>query len=394
MTRSMAPASSAEAPASSTDSADAEVTAASQPVDAPHEARVLLVHLDMHSANLGQTLVLAAALRAENWDAQIVCRKSAWLAFAAQQHDVPVHALPDEGEKSLGMAWKLLRAIHNKKNTTGKATLVHACDLAASHLVSLAWRLSKKFRIVHTRRIPIMEPNTKAMLCYQRPQAKIITDSLAGEIALRLSGLDQHMLRTIPCCLETSSHPQRTHAVEERFIFAITGDLTPLKGHSFLFDAMLHLDADTAMMPWEVRVLGSGPLFSSLLEEAQHKNVASRLAFLTGLDTAAELCRCDALVLPASEGESYLPLILHGWASGLPIITSNRLDHAEFLRHEANCLLTQSGSTAELAEQMARLTRDPALHAQLVEGGKASLQRFCLQRTVTEHRRLYREILA
>lgn len=394
MTSSMVTPSSRNADSPFEESADtAKAAGVPASESAVYEARVFLVHLDPHSANFGQTLALADGLRAENWDMRIICRKSGRLGAAAEQRGIPVHFLPDEGGKSLGMAWKLLRAVRGK-DAPGKAALVHACDLAASNLVSLAWRLSKKFRIVHTRRVPIMEPNPKAVRCYQTPPAKIITDSLAGKIALRLSGLEPHMLPIIPCGLDAPGYPRKEHGTGERFIFAITGDLTPANGHSVLFNALPHLEANPAMAQWEVRILGGGPLFSPLLAEAQDKNIASRLAFLTGADAARELCRCDALVLPASEGESYLPLILQGWAGGLPVVTSNRLDHAEFLQHETNCLLTQPGDAAELAEHMARLARDPGLRARLVDGGRASLRQFDLRTMVAEHKRLYREILA
>lgn len=356
--------------------------------------RVYFVTLNPHSSNHGQTLAVASSLVAEGWDAHIICRSSCGLLPMAASLSLAVHVFPGEGGKSLPLAWRLLRMIRAEEKRNGAPHLVHACDPSASQLVSLAWKLQKKLRIVHTRRVPIMEANHKAVRCYHVPQAKIITDSLAGKIALRLSGLDPHLLYTIPCGIEPSGHPVRKDRGDGRFMFAITGELIPHRGHSQLFEALPLLAEHKDLPPWECRILGDGPHFPELLEEARQRNVAERLAVLSGTDPGVELAHCDALVLPAPEGESYLPLILQGWAARVPIITVNRLDHAEVLQDETNCLCIHPGDTDGLAKQMARLAKDAALRAKLAEGGKAALARFSLKNMVAEHKRIYRETLA
>ncbi|MCC8193156.1 MAG: glycosyltransferase family 4 protein, partial [Deltaproteobacteria bacterium] len=356
--------------------------------------KLFLVHLEPRSANLGQTLVLARALHAENWDVHIVCRVSCRLAEAARACSLPVHTIPDTADGGLLSAWSLVRLVHKlgaRKRVTG---LLHACDPAASHLVSRAWRLDKKLRVVHTRRMPIMETSAKVVRWYKMPPAKIITDSLAGKIAMRLSGLEPHLLHTIASGIDPSEQPARRERSDGRVIFAVTGELLPSGGHSLLFDALAFLDKETDLPPWEVRILGEGPYFQALLEEAQDKNVARRIAFLGGADTPAQLTLCDILVLPASEGESHMPLVLQGWAARLPIVAINRLDHAENFQAEGNCLLAQPGDARGLADRMARLARDATLCAPLVAGGRASLAKFSVRAMVLDYKRLYRQILA
>lgn len=366
----------------------------SEDVKREYIGRIYFVNLEPYSSNQGQTLAIASSLAREGWDAHIICRASCRLLPMAKSLSLPVHAFPDEGGKSLPMAWRLLRVIRTQEKKNGAPYLVHACDPTASQLVSLAWKLNKKLRIVHTRRVPIMEANHKAVRCYQTPQAKIITDSLAGKIALRLSGLDPHLLHTITCGIDPSGYSARTERNDGRFVFAMTGELMPQRGHSQLFEALPLLEGNTGLPPWEVRILGEGPYFSAFFAEAQQRNVTNRLAFLSGMDPDRELSRCDALVLPAPEGESYLPLILQGWAANVPVITVNRLDHAEVLQDDVNCLFIQPSDIEGLAKQMTRLAKDADLRAKLVEGGKASLARFSLRTMVTEHKRLYRDILA
>ncbi|SBV99537.1 hypothetical protein KL86DPRO_11614 [uncultured delta proteobacterium] len=214
--------------------------------------KVFFVHLEPHSANQSQTLTLAEALRAEDWDVHIVCRASCRLAAAARERSLPVHVLPDTG-RGFFTAWRLLRIVRKQGVKKRKLGLLHACDPTASHVVSRTWRMDKKLRIVHSRRMPIMETNAKAIRCYQVPPAKIITDSLAGKIALRLSGLEAHLLHTIACGIDPSEQPVRRERGDGRIVFAVTGELMPLCGHSLLFDALAVLGKIPDLPPWEVR---------------------------------------------------------------------------------------------------------------------------------------------
>ena len=358
----------------------------------PREPRLFLVHFEINSANFGQTLALATALYAENWDVHIACRESCALADAARAASLPVHTFADTAGAGFLTAWNLAR-LAQKQGVKREAVLLHACDPTASHLVAQAWRLNKKFRVIHTRRMPVMEVNAKAARCYQVPSAKIITDSLAGKIALRLSGLEQHLLHTIACGFDPSSQPPRRERADDRVIFAVTGDLLPQSGHSLLFDALALLEKETVLPPWEARILGSGPHFSTLLEEAQSKGIIERLAFLGDTDIAGQLAQCDILVLPSGTGESHMPLILQGWAAQLPIVAVNRLDHAENFQEEGNCLLAQPDDAASLATQMARLAKDGTLRTHLANGGSASLAKFSFKSMISEYRRLYRHVL-
>ena len=367
--------------------------------------RVFFVHLEPLSSNLNQTLVLARALSEDGWDIHIVCTESCSLVKSANSCSLTLHTLPDGIAPSLMTAWKLTRIVgkewrndlkkkRNKHATVKSKGLVHACDPTASQLVSKAWRIDKNLRIVHTRRVPIMEVNANAVRCYQIPPAKVITDSLAGKIALRLSGLEAHNLHAIACGIDPAAYILRTNRKDGRVIFVVTLELASDRGYSLLFEALDILDKTDGMPPWELRILGEGPSFPDILKEAQDKNVAERLAFLGGLNAADQLSQCDILVLPASEGESHVPLILQGWAAHIPVIAINRLDHAEILQDEGNALLVQPNAAAALASQMIRLANDNDLRAKLTVGGKEALSKFPLTNMILEHKRLYGQIMA
>ncbi|GHV52966.1 hypothetical protein FACS1894206_02740 [Deltaproteobacteria bacterium] len=355
---------------------------------------VFLLLLSSHSSNLGQALYLADALQKENWNIRILCPASCRLAARAKNRGISVHLLPEAGGNKLAAIIKISWFIRSLSKQGKSPALIHAFDPEASQAASLAWRFNKKCRIVHTRRIPILDPNPKAVRCYQMPPAKIITDSLAGKIALRLSGMEGHLLHTIPCGIDASIQPRRRSRHDGRFLFAMTGEMMPDRGHIQLFDALRIFSSFTDLPPWEMRILGEGPYFGDLFHEAENRDITRNMAFLSGLDVGEELTRCDALVLPAPEGESYLPLILQGFAVHVPLIAVNRVDHAEMLQDGVNCLLAQPNEPQELADKMALLARDAALRQRLINGGNATLAKYNLSVMVAEHKRLYREILA
>ncbi len=128
---------------------------------------LFLVHLAPQSPNQEQTLLLAEALREEHWGVHIICPGSCALARVAGDRGLAVHTVPDGACKGFFAAWKVMRIIRKQCRKGGRQegsrALVHACDVPASHLVSQVWRLDKKLRIAHTRRVPIMEQQSKSI---------------------------------------------------------------------------------------------------------------------------------------------------------------------------------------------------------------------------------------
>ena len=58
-----------------------------------------------------------------------------------------------------------------------------------------------------------------------------------------------------------------------------------------------------ALPPWEVRVVGDGPLRSRLVRQAERFGLASRLSWLGAVDSREILPGCDAILVPSVEGE-------------------------------------------------------------------------------------------
>jgi Glycosyltransferase len=100
---------------------------------------------------------------------------------------------------------------------------------------------------------------------------------------------------------------------DERFVFVVVGALTPQKGHSVLIKAMSFLKHNHDLPPWEVRVIGDGPLFNNILHEAKALGVEGHLALLGRQDASKLLPFCDAMIVPSVDGEGSSGTIKEAW---------------------------------------------------------------------------------
>lgn len=369
------------------------------PTAVHHDPIVHLLHLD--AQDNGQTLALALGLRSANYPVVILCRDGSALHAAAAAHALPVRPLAEKGLFSSRMVWGFMRSLRGAARTAGQAPacLVHACDPGASALAAFCARAKRSIRLVHSLRDPDLPRTAQEVKRYRRAGVAVIAESAAGKDTLLAMGLAPELVHSIPPGLAPGLSCQRTARQDGRFVFAVTGELLAGKGHSLLFDALIELDklcssaAITDMPPWELRILGQGPLFTPLLQEAQTKDVARHLAFLGGQNTPAMLAECDALVVPCVTGDSGSALILQGWATGLPVLASSRPAHLELLQPGRDSLIFSPTDHMALAHQMAQLARDPAMADALARQGKLASQRFPAASLAAAHIAIYRSCL-
>ncbi len=354
--------------------------------------RVHLLHLDAWTCGRQQTLALALALREEGWDARIVCRRGSPLHVAARARQLPVHTLPSRGIISPAVLWSFFRIFSGLPKD--EPCLVQACDFSASRLAAFAARWKKNLRLAHVWRGSFDALAGRGSLRYCIPPAPVVADNEAGVKKLREAGIESVRVRMIPCGVNPVGYATRESRNDGRFVLAVTGSLTQDKGHAALFDAMALLALRQDLPPWELRVLGQGPLFLPLLAETESKGIAGRLSFLGGQNSSRQLAACDALALPAGEGENCLPLVLQGWASGVPIVAAQRPEYAGCLEDGVNCLTVPAHDRQALADALFRLSREDDLREKLRRGGHAALQRFSLTDMARAYAALYRDMLA
>jgi glycosyltransferase involved in cell wall biosynthesis len=164
------------------------------------------------------------------------------------------------------------------------------------------------------------------------------------------------------------------HAPERmRFRFLNVALLTPKKGHDTLLFALADLLAGGADA--ELRIVGGGPLQTSLSRLAERLGVASQVTFLGTLDRAAvvaEMQSADAFVL-ASRHETFGVVLIEALACGLPVVATV-CGGPECIVEEQDGLLVPPDDVSALSQGMSRIVATRQKYP------AASLRRRCLGR--------------
>jgi glycosyltransferase involved in cell wall biosynthesis len=155
------------------------------------------------------------------------------------------------------------------------------------------------------------------------------------------------------------------------------GRLIPLKDLSTLFRALRRLPD-----PPPLRLVGDGPLRAALEAEARGLPVTftGRVA-PEALD--AEYARGRALVL-CSTTEGMPNVVLEAMAHGLPVISTPVASIPDVVVDDETGFLVPVGDDAALAERIARLFADDALHARLANGALRRVADYSWERVVAE----------
>lgn len=268
-------------------------------------------------------------------------------------------------------------------------TLVHAHGQRAAlacRLIAIANKTP--FRVVLTRRetAPLPRPGI------WRYAAAWVAPT--GEIATHLTavGFPQAAVHTVPYVLDPESYQRRPLWQQGRFVFLVLSPLTPGRGLEPLIEAMSLVHEMDDLPPWEVRIVGQGPLFATLLEKARSLNADSHLALLGPQDARLMLDGAHALIAPAVDSEPHGLVIAQAWASDLPLLCSGTPAYAELVHDKHDALLTPPGNPVTLASGMVRCMKEAALRERLVNNGRESLNKLSIAGLAQQIRRIYAQI--
>lgn len=342
-----------------------------------------------------QVFYLARALhRSDEFSVVVACPAGSPLACEAAAEGIAVLPLPGRwpwSPRALLALWRAARG-HG-------AVVLHTHDARAAGLGALCkvtW--GSGVRLVHTRRVSYPLGRGMSRRKYLSADMVVAVSAETGGV-LMAAGLDPSHITVIHSGIDPSRYLPRQARDDGRFVFGMVGALTPQKGHAVLIEALAALrermdaEGDGAVsLPWEVRVVGSGPLFGALLARAHELGVSSRMAFLGRQDSRRMLPHCDALLAPSVHGEGSSGVIKEGWATRLPVICSGLASNLELVRDGENGLVSPPGDAEALAAAMYRVATDPALRRRLIAGGLASVARYTDTRMAQAYMALYRRL--
>lgn len=366
---------------------------------------VLLIDLGSGSPDdREQNLLLARVLRrAGRHDVLLACPEGSVLAAQAGEADVPVVELA--GRKSeLGLWWTLNRIARERR-----VRLIHTLDAGGCLAGALLRNRHRELRLVHTVRAePIRRRKVRDWCARQADALVFVGAETADRMGTDKTQTPFPLCRVIPpaarlpfaadavgfSSVGTSSYGLRRRGEDGRFIFVASGELTPATDMGALLQAMAYLQTmSIELPPWEVRIVGEGPLFADLLDSAEKLGVQARLSLLGGLDRRCFLSDADAVVCCSASGEGDASVLLDAWMYSLPVACTALPVHQAIGEDKVSALFSPPANPVALAGSMLRLMQDPALRVRLGQGGCAALERFRPERMGEAYVALYDELL-
>lgn len=216
-----------------------------------------------------------------------------------------------------------------------------------------------------------------------------VSTTLAADLRARAPELADTRLEVIPNPVNSAdlrARAARTRPPLDRPYALYVGKLAPNKGTRHLVDV-----AERAALPWPLVVVGDGPDRAAIEEAARRSTREVRLTgWLDADGVTAWLAHAALLVFTSRGPESLSRVLIEASALGIPIAAMNTGGTPDIVEDEVTGLLSRT--PAELADDVGRLWRDPALRARLGAAARERARRFDAGTVVERIERLYDEL--
>lgn len=158
------------------------------------------------------------------------------------------------------------------------------------------------------------------------------------------------------------------------------------KDHRTLFQALARLRD----YPWELDLIGDGPLRSDTVALAQGLGIVERVRFLGArIDVAEQLARAQVFLL-ITNWEGFPRTILEAMRAGLPVVASDVGGVSESVLDGTTGFLVPRGDVETLQARLALVLQDPSLRTRLGRAGRTRYEeRFTLARMLEKTLGIY-----
>lgn len=165
----------------------------------------------------------------------------------------------------------------------------------------------------------------------------------------------------------------------------------PQKDHPTLLAALGGLRD----LPWEIDLVGDGPLMGDMRARAEALGLAARVRFLGQRRDVGQLLAGAQASLLATNWEGFPLSILEAMRAGLPVVASDVGGIHESVRDGETGYLVPRAGVDELRDRIRRVLTDAELRVRMGRGGRTRFEReFTLERSVAGTLAVYRDVLA
>ena len=299
-----------------------------------------------------------------------------------QQSTFPAVLLPDSGKRPFGGFFSSFSSSLSAELSAFNPDIVHLNGYStAIQWVAWFWAVTHNKQLVARGDGDTLVSSLSHFAFFNRQLARCFTSrvdrvfyqGIENKAFWAQKGARQERLIWIPCVSDNTIFRQSaftspahreafraaTGALPGETIFVVSGKLESRKRPA---DA---LSAFQALKDYPCRLwfLGSGPLETQLMQQAQTMGIEDRVhwwGFRNQSELPAVLQAADVL-LHTSERDPWPYSILEGAISGLALLLSDRTgSHPDLIKEAQAGLTFQCGNTKDLAEKMTHLVDDQA----------------------------------
>ena len=332
-----------------------------------------------------QTLAIAHQMRdGGNMAPLVACRAASMLGQELAADNLPTRHIDNDGFfTALGLCWQYRKHKKLVLLTIGQHGLALAARIRKLRALSGGRTLCVHAFFVSP---PEATPRNGRLL---RQARHIIHGSeyLRLQLATALGRADEDpALAALPKSELTLLAPgaswpagvQATPYREGRFIVGMGAALGARSGVRCVLKALARLQTDDSanagLPPVELRLVGHGPRFDEILQEATALGLQHQLAILDEQPLADVLPHCHAWLAPGSAPDEAPETLACALAAGLPVIAANGLLHRERLGMRAGlpqpALLVQENDTEAWANALRRVLLEADLRQTLATQGR------------------------
>lgn len=151
------------------------------------------------------------------------------------------------------------------------------------------------------------------------------------------------------------------------------------KDHLFALKALALLD-----VPWELELVGDGPLEDEVRAEAKRLKVEQQVRFMGDRNDVPDRLAQAHVFLLTSNSEAFPLSILEGMRAGLPVIATDVGGVRESVVDGETGFLVERGDVAGLRDRLKQCLENPALRAEMGAAGRARFEAHFTQQGMIE----------
>ena len=210
------------------------------------------------------------------------------------------------------------------------------------------------------------------------------------QLALRAGILREHQVVTVHNGMPDIGPELRADPGRQPARLVMIARYGPQKDHPTLLRAL----AELGDLPWEVDLVGDGPLIGETRALAASLGVAERVHFLgQRMDVDRILSRAQVSLL-ITNWEGFPLSILESMRARLPVVATAVGGVPESVRDGETGFLVPPGGVTQLRDRLRELLTRPDLRVQLGSAGRQYYEdHFTLEHTVTNTLAVYRDVL-